>query len=47
MHSMDVCNVFDELSEFSYKIFVITVKQFEPTTSGRDQDATMAPARHR
>ena len=29
------------------KIFVITVKGFEPTTSSvRDQDATTAPARH-
>ena len=29
------------------KIFVITVKGFVPTTSSvRDQDATIAPARH-
>ena len=34
-------------SEFSDKIFVITVKGLEPATSCvRDQDATTAPARH-
>ena len=34
-------------TEFSYKIFVITVKGFEPAISCvRDQDATTVPGRH-
>ena len=40
-------NVFTEFSEFSDKLFVITVKGFEPdTTCVRHQDASTATARH-
>ena len=40
-------NVFNEFAEFSDKIFVVTIKRFEPVTSCvRDQDATSVPARH-
>ena len=40
-------NVFTEFSEFSDKLFVITVKGLEPdTTCVRHQDASTATARH-
>ena len=37
-------NVFTEFAEFSYKIFVITVKVLKPATSCvRDKDTTITP----